>query len=1177
MSLQFILGSAGSGKSWHMYHEVTREAQAHPDDHYFVIVPEQFNMQTQRDLVMYSPHSGILNIDIVSFPRLAEYIFDETGTNPGTVLTDTGKNLVIRQAAVRVRDQLRRLGNRLDRPGCIPQIKSLLSEFAQYNISHEEIEEMIALSEAKPSLQEKLRDVLTISRSFDDYRKNRYITSEELLKVLAAQIPFSEKLRGAHLYFNGFTGFTPVQMLVMRQLLRTAESITVELTMDPAAGIPSASAEHDLFYLTGKTIRALSTAAAETGTEVLDSVVLTQQQRFARGSGMQRLERRLLRYGFEGALEERPAEDIHVIEAADPLQEAGFIAQRIWQLTHEEGCRYSDIAVICADLPAYQDQMVRVFEEYGIPCFLDHKNSVSINPCLEMIRGALRIVEENWSYASVFHFLRLGYTQLSQDETDLLENYVLAFGIRGSAGWQREWTRCDRDFPEDYVKEMNRLRELLLESLEHFLQAFHPREAQVQSYTDAVRALLADLHVEERLAAVSAELGSEEDEGENEEPRTSDFRELETAAPAGSLGIAQRRTMAMEYDQIWRIINEVLDEADGLLGNETVSRKEFAHILETGFDEARVGVIPPGIDEVCIGDMVRTRVGHVKILFLTGVCDGAVPSHSSGGSLLSQMERQFLADSEVELAPDARADSFIQRFYLYQTLTKPSRQLYVSFSQSSSGGDSLRPSYLIYHLMKILPGLKAESADQAPVLRGNGRHSHLYTPQQGYLKLASSLRSDVDSGKSSSETLALLRVYQQDPQYASRTMRLLEAVKAVGDVQSLGPDLAHRLYGSPLILSVSGLEDYSSCPFMYFVSKGLRLRERRLLQVAASDTGTFMHEAMYRFASLMTEDDWKYDEPDLIKANIADALQQTAAQDRLGKNLYGDSASNAYMLTRMGRAVARSAEILSAQIRAGEFVPAALEQQFAHQVRTADGTQLLIKGTIDRIDRYILQDTMYVRLVDYKSSSRKIDLLKYLAGAQLQLPLYLTETLRAFKERYPDMEIRPAALLYSQLTDPILRSGSDAVPVHSDEEAEQKLFMQKMRPNGIVNNDPDILGLLDRNLQPGTASLAVPAALKKDGSLKSTGRIRTHASDAELKALAGCTEVIVQNMAEQILNGHIEISPLMTDKTDTACTWCAYQDVCGKDPRLPAFRYRKLSPPAGEDIWDTIVKTAGDK
>lgn len=1135
MSLQLILGGSGSGKSYWLYTSLIREAMQHPQKKYLVIVPEQFTMQTQRELVKLHPAHGILNIDVLSFERLAHRVSEETGEDQRTVLTETGKNLLLRRVAARKKDQLQIMGNRLNQPGCLSEIKSLLSELMQYGISQQELEAMIELSGERPRLQYKLKDMQVLYQGFEELKQDRFITAEELLDIFCQAAPGSATLRGCEIVFDGFTGFTPVQQKALEVILRLAARVRVAVTLDGREHWSGRLQEHELFFLSKKTIRTLEELAQRTGTELEDPVILGEGSgRFAQSPGLAFLEHQLFRYGRRNVWKKASDPDISVHTALNPAAELRFAARTICRLTREQGIRYREIGIITGDLASYGNYVKKIFDEYGIPCFLDQTVQILQNPCLEFIRGAFGVIQYGFSYESVFRLLRTRYAGLTAEETDRLENYVLATGIRGKKSWKQEWTRRTARMSEEEPTVCEEYRNRLMKKLSPWLDMAEKKEAPLQEYAAALYELLVSCSVQEQLN-VQAQQFAEQGQMER----------------------------AKEYEQIFETIVDLLDEAAELLGDEIVSRKEFCEILEAGFAEARVGIIPPGIDEVHVGDMQRTRLNHIKVLFFLGVNDGWIPAREGKGGIVSEMEREFLQSAGVELAPTERENSYIQRFYLYLGMTKPSRRLYLSFCRCGSDGKGMRPSYLIHTVCRLFPDLVVTDEDA-----GGTALEQVASMRTGFSFLAEGLRRirGEDRAVQSAQIREVFRQYVMREESRRQALELLDAAFLVADEKGLRSATARELYGEELVNSVTRLEQFASCAFAHFAAYGLELQERERFHVRSVDIGTVIHRALERFSEKLERSRYTwFDVPDEVRDRLMEASVEETVAD-YGEKLFFDSARNQHMIDRMKRILRRSVWALHQQVRAGSFVPRGFEVAFqavedleAVNIALSGQEKMRLKGRIDRVDVCEDETAVYVKVVDYKSGNTSFDLVSLYYGLQLQLVVYLNAAMEMEKRLHPDKQVIPAGIFYYRVKDPMLDGSREQTP----EEINQEI-LKKLRMDGIVNSDPGVIDRLDRDC--GSSSSVIPAGRKADGSLSA---LSSAASTERLDELSDFVQGKLQTLGKEILSGKISAHPYRR-KQRKACDYCVFSDLCGFDPGLPGAKYRELADMDREQVWAKI-------
>ena len=856
MSLQFIIGSSGAGKSYLAYQRIIEESMKHPERNYYVIVPEQFTMQTQKTLVEMHPGKGILNIDILSFERLAYRVFEETGGDTRKVLEDTGKSMVLRKMVQRYQKDLSYLGSQMKKPGYLDEVKSLLSEFMQYDIHEKDLEEMLERTGDRTLLQMKLRDVGVLYRGFCEFLEGHYMTGEEVLDVLLKALPFSEKIRGSEMLFDGFTGFTPIQMNVIRELLILTDKISVTVTMDAAENAFSPGKPYQLFYMSRKMIRSLSSL-----TKDLDEPVYVRQgenSRFAKAPALHFLEQNIFRY--RKAVYDRKQEEISLYLAGSPLMEMRETARQIAILVRRNGYRYGEVAVITGNLEDYGSLAKQVFEEMHIPYFIDEKHSVLMNPFVEVLRAALEMAVKGFTYESVFRYLRSGMSGIEKEEADRLENYVIALGIRGIKKWSSKWTRIYRGMKPEEIEELNELRERFLEEVKILAEGFGSSRKTVEDYCRILYTYIVQCRMEEKIHLQEKEFAS--------------------------LG---NKAMEKEYNQIYAIVMELLDKMVEILGEESVTSQEFRQLLETGLGEAKVALIPPSMDQVMVGDMERTRLKDIRALFFVGVNEGNIPKNTQSGGILTEMDREFFEGEGMELAPGPKELMNMQRFYLYLNLTKPQEKLFLSCSETNSKGEAVSPAYLMNAVKALYPGLEMkrtqEEQEQIPEFPEIGIDYFLELLSKGA------------EGQSDSVFAELYSWYLKSPEYASLVRRLVEASYSGKPVDIISKSVARVLYGEISPYSATRLERFSACAFAHFLQYGLRLSERAEYEFKAMDMGNVMHQALEDFAKELVQRglDWAQ-LTDELREEIADTCLDRICAD-YGNTVLKSSARNEYMLS----------------------------------------------------------------------------------------------------------------------------------------------------------------------------------------------------------------------------------------------------------------------------------------
>lgn len=1126
MSLRFYFGPSGSGKSHRIYEEIMQRAAQEPGRNFLIIVPDQFTMQTQKDLVMRSDRGGILNIDVLSFGRLSHRILEEVGTKEMPVLDDTGKSLVLQKIAADLKEQLPAMGSLLHKQGYIHEVKSAISEFMQYGISTQDMDKLIASAEKRGALAMKLRDLKTLYRGFQDYIRDHFITTEETLDVLRRSLVKSKILPDSVVVFDGFTGFTPIQNRLIQELMRVCEETIVTVTIGEEEDPYQMDGEQKLFHLSKKTVADLVKLAVEAEvTRGEDVFVKGGPNRFAEAPALCYLEQNLFRYQYEPYTEKQ--HEIHMFEALSPREEVHQTALYIRKLIREEGLTYRDIAVVIGDLEGYASYVETEFGQLEIPCFLDRTRGIVLNPMIEYIKSALQLYIRDFSYDTVFHFLRSGMADISREEIDELENYVIRTGARGYRTYSRLFTRKteemqqgsgqeDTERAEETMERLNRIRQQFTDTVEILHMA--PR-AKAGEYVDHLYDFLEQNQVQQKLLNYQQRFEQEGD-------------------------LAKAR----EYAQIYRLVMDLLDQIYELLGEEEISLQEFADILEAGFGEITVGTIPQNVDRIVVGDMERTRLKQVKVLFFLGVNDGNIPKNASKGGIISDMDREFLIESGTEMAPSPRQQMYIQRLYLYLNMTKPSERLYLSYAKVNSDGKGIRPSYLIDTVRKLFPLLAVEYP------QNRSRLEQIEGRQEGARYLAEELREYADGTLREEERqdfYLMYRAYEADPEGRDRlTAAAFRRYKESG----LSRIVARALYGRQLENSVSRLETYAACTCRHFLQYGLSLQEREEFGFEVSDMGNVYHAVLENFAGKLAESGrtwWDFDENFATQA-IKEAVEGYAAT--YGETVLYSSARNEYAITRMSRILTRTVLTLQQHLKQGSFQPDDYELSFRFaedldsiHVDLSEEEKMHLQGRIDRIDVSEDAEHVYVKVIDYKSGNKKFDLAALYYGLQLQLVVYMNAAMELESRKHPDKEIVPAALLYYHIDDPTIET-----PVELTQEQINEEILTKLRMNGVVNSDPAVVERLDRFLQD--KSKVIPVEKKKDGSFSARSGIL---SREELHVVSAYVDTKIRQIGREILDGKIAANPYEKGNEE-ACTYCAYKKVCGFDGSIPGYEKRQL-------------------
>ena len=1140
MALQFIFGNSICGKSEYVYEVIIDQAKKHPEWNYLFIVPEQATLLTQKELVRRHPEHALGNIDILSFRRLAYRVFDELCISLLNILDDTGKAIILRKVAEENKGRMTAFRKNLSQSGFIQELKSMISELYQYGIQENQLELLVSQTKRHPLLQLKLQDLSVVYEAFQKKLKSEYITAEELLAVLCHQIEHSNLIKNSVILLDEFTGFTPIQYEVLELLLIHARHVVCSVTVGSGINPYKKMENHELFYMSHIIVEKLREMAIRNYVAYgKDKEVPEQWTRYEKKINssvwkeMQHMEEQIFRY--PNVQWKQEVQRTSIYSAKNPEMEVQFVLQEITRLVREEGYQYREIGIVTGDLGIYEPILTYEMTKAGISFFIDQKKNLSKHPLAELVRSVIAVIAQRFSYEAMFSYLRNPLVPMDQNAVDEVENYVVATGIRGKKAWESEWTRVYRGFPKERLVRMNEMREMIMKPL-HILMHAKPEQGKwtVMERTKALFYFMDELQIEKQLRQMADVFG-----------KNKQFHRQK------------------EYEQTYQKVLDLLDQMVDFLGEEEVSAQEYGQILDAGLEDIQVGLIPVTIDRLVAGDLMRTRLGNVRALFVLGVNDGLLPRNGQKGGILSEQDRELIRDMDVELAPTAKEEAFTQKFYMYLMLTKPTDHLYICYSRLDREGKAIRPSYLIAMIKKLFPKLNEHSAEEK--MSGLQR---LQNPENGVSVLIDGMRQYLN-GEPCSWWEELYSWYCKNPQYDAKIEQILSAAFYGYKKETIQKAIARRLFWETPVNNVTRLEKFASCAYAHFLAYGLNLEPRVQYQLAAVDYGNIFHKSIEKFFGKIKEKNM-----DWTKLTVSERMQavnesvQEVAND-YGNTILQSSARNQYMIQRMERVTDRTVWALAEQWKEGSFEQSLSEAGFSSsdelegmKLPLEEGVTMALQGRIDRVDLAEDDESVYVKVIDYKSGNTDFDLTKIYHGLQLQLIIYLEAALEIEKKKHPDKDVVPAGIYYYHMKDPIVEQ-EDA----KDETAAQKAVKRELRMSGLTNSDPKILDRMDHS---GNKKSEIIKNLERTD--KGTVTARSMAADSkQIKQLGQFGLSKASDLGREMLAGNIDINPYEYKKT-RSCDYCEFQAVCGFDSRIDGYGYRRLKKIKPDQMWEVLKK-----
>nr|WP_279326011.1 helicase-exonuclease AddAB subunit AddB [Bacillus sp. FJAT-47783] len=1164
VSVRFLIGRSGTGKTALCLREIKGQLTEEPlkGPAIMYIVPDQMTFAMEYELVKAPELNGMVRAQVLSFSRLAWRVLQETGGISRKHLSSTGVHMMLRKIIDKKKHEFKVFVKASDKTGFIDHVEQMITEFKRYMVSPEELEgryqSLLAndLSHEK-ALADKLHDMLLLYRELEKELANKYIDSEDYLKLLAEKIIESDYVKGAEIYIDGFHSFTPQEYEVIDSLMKTAQNITIAITADKPfhEHLPH---ELHLFHMTGMTYHKLAELARLNGHDI-DEVTLTEMVRFQEEPSLIHLENYYESRPTK-AYDEKPA--LTIAQAVNKRAEVEGIAREMKRLVRDEGARYRDMAVLIRDMNRYHDLIEQVFKDFEIPFFIDEKRSMLYHPLIEFIRSSFEVITGNWRYEAVFRCVKteLLYPQdvskqKMREQMDVLENYCLSYGIQGSKWTANErWTyRRYYSLEDDYVKTdeeremeelINDLREVIVPPIETLRKRLK-RAKTGRKMAEALYLYLEELNVPEKLEVLSQEA---EKEG--------------------------RLIEAREHGQVWNAVMDLLDEFVEMMGDASISVSLFVDVLDAGMESMKFALVPPAIDQVLVASLDRSRFYGLKTTFLIGVNDGVLPAKPNDDGVLSDEDREQLFHSGLELAPTARRQLLDENFLIYLALTSAQNHLYVSYPLADEEGKALLPSVIIRRLNDLFPQVKETVFVNEPeTMDEEEQLSFLVSPNVTLSLLTTQLQNWKKQYPIHDVWWEVYNFFMTNSKWKQHAIKVISSLFYKNEEKTLDKKVSRKLYGEHIQGSVSRMELFRRCPFSHFASHGLKLKERETFRLNAPDIGQLFHAALKQMSDRLKQLqlDWR----DLTKNQCEklsfDAVEQLAP--KLQREILLSSNRHHYLKRKLQKIMTRASSILSDHARMSGFAPVEIELGFGKSQQLPpfrftlqNGCTMEVIGRIDRVDKAESSQGTLLRIIDFKSSDKVLDLTEVYYGLALQMLTYL-DIVISHSQEWLGVKATPAGVLYFHIHDPFIQTSGQV----TDDVIEEEIF-KSFKMNGLLLGEEEAVKLMDRTLEHGRSNI-VAAGIKKTGGFYSYSSI---ASEQEFDVLRHHIRKEFIRIGSEITDGTVSISPYKL-KDKKPCTYCSFKTICQFDESLEKNEYRTLKNMKAQEVLEIIRKEDGDE
>ena len=1110
MGLRVIHGRAGTGKSEYCYNEISEKVKE--NNKILVITPEQFSFTAEKKLMDALSAEAVLNAEVVTFSRMAYRVINEIGGRTETNLSKCGKIMLIYSILNNCKKDLKFLGKTDEN---VDMVETAITEFKKHGISVEQLKKETE-SQEDIYLKNKLNDINIIYEKFQEQIAEKYIDETDLLTILAQNVDKVDEFKDNLIYIDEFSGFTSQEYDIIKKLLKIAKQVTVTICTDSIHDVKNP--DTDIFYSNQITTNKILQLAEESQIKV-EEVNLEKNYRF-KTPELKHLEQNL--YNLKSQIYSEEVKNISLFLAKNQYSEIEQVAKNIFKLVRDENYRYKDISIITKNIDTYANLARVIFEKYDIPIFIDENRDLNQNIIIQYLLSILEIFIKNWSYESIFNYLKTGLNDIEEDELFKLEKYCIKWGIKNNK-WKKEFTYGNFDEKEKAeIERLEQIRKNIVDPLVKLKKEIDENKT-AKGISKAIYQFLVDQEIAKKIRQKQNEL---------EEKGLID--------------------LSHEYESSINIVINLLDEIVLVFKDDKITIDKFAQILRVGLKNSNLTKIPGTQDQVIMGDVDRSRSHKVKATFIIGLNDGIFPSINKDEGFLNDEDREILKSHGIELAKGTIDKLYEDNFNIYKTFTTAEQKLYLSYPSSDMQGKALRPSILVNRIKKIYPKLSEES----DVIESKSEILNTKTTYEELINNISKLREN----EIEKIWYYVYNYYKKDENWNNKLEQSLKGLNYSNLPEKIEQKNIDKLYGNKLSTSISKLEQYRRCPFSYFLQYGLKIKPQEELKVKSFDTGTFMHEVIDEVFEIIKEEKIKLE--DITEDKISEIVDKIIDEELLqNKNyIFTSTAKYRVLVIRLKKIIKKALKYIIQSLTSSEFNVLGTELEFDDKgkyktikLQLENGKNVEITGKIDRVDTAQNEDGKYLRIIDYKSSIKNIDLNEVYAGLQIQLLTYLDAVCK-------EEDLMPAGILYFSLMEQMIDTDKN-MELEQIEERIRKSFKMK----GLILADIKVVKLHDKNLENGYSNI-VPAYISKSGL--SEGK-SSCVSKEQFKDLQDYMYIVIKQISNEILSGNIDLKPFYKNKK-TPCSYCDYKSICNFNNGACLNKYNFIDEKSKQEILEKI-------
>ncbi|MDP4119632.1 MAG: PD-(D/E)XK nuclease family protein [Bacillota bacterium] len=1097
--LHFILGKSGTGKTT-LIHQKISELVKIENKEIILLVPEQNSFETEKEILRLLAPADCRNVNVLTFSRLVEFVFRQTGGLAGRKVDDGGRSVFMSLAIEAAKDQLELYKYQIDKPDFIDLMITTVNEYKKCCISTDIIREKARIiNDAK--LKQKLVETSLVADIYDTLLHNSYVDPMDELTMLYEKLSQIDFFGGYTVFVDSFSGFTMQEQNILENIIsKSYDSFFAFTTADERN-----TDVNNPDFTVNRTIKRLKMLAKRNGVLVAVATYLEDQKRI-HTRGLQTL----LNGAFNPLAESYKGEviDIELYCGEDIYDETNYIATTIKRLVIEENYSYNDFVVVCRNSENYLGVLDSVLEKFDIPYFMDKPEPLDGKPLMKLVLSAFDVVHYGFRSEDIFKILKSDLTNFTTEEIASLENYIFIWNINGSA-WLSEFYNNPRGFANEEkqsdiaeLESLNKLRKRIILPLITFKNKI--QNCDGLSISKAVYELLTALKVPEKL--------------ENNALKLKDSSEFNTAN---------------EQLRLWDYLIDILDQSTEILDNTQISSKRYAALLKLQIRSGNISFIPQSMDQVIIGTADRIRLSSPKIVFMIGAIEGEFPHIPVPSGIFSDNERKMLLSLDLPVYDSVLELASFEKYLASTVMTAPKEKLYVSWYAQSLSGEQKSPSQIVREIKRLLPDILVKDR-------------YIYTPEDSIWGTKQAFEACAKIYKSKSKLSENLKYYFSKIEDYKDKFAVLDIAANEKPFMISDKEKAKDLFHENMTISASQIEKFYLCRFQYFCRYGLRLKERKPSELDALEYGSLVH---YLFENILKQHEisaLKSMSSEELKFEIKKLLEIYISEYMGG--VTGKSTRFIHIFYKISDAALMVLQHMIIELSQSEFRPSDFELSIGDEIppyilQLPTGEKVSITGKIDRVDIMKHEDTSYVRVIDYKTGKKEFKLSDVLYGLNLQMLIYLSALSKNGNKKFGS-NIMPAGILYM----PSSVSSISAKKGDSKEQIERANF-ESYKMSGLILDQKEVIEGMEKDV----GGVFIPVKKGKDGYSGSDSL----AGLEEMGILFKKIDNLAIEMAKSLHSGDIDAVPAKGGYD--ACAWCPYCYICGFQEEKQSNDVKKFS------------------